>query len=472
MKRKKLIKKVIVVMLILFWVSIRGVFYNNIFAAESTTDINLSNDKITINGEEISTNSSEGIYLSSSMNNGGTSEDAKSANIEVSNIINITKAGTYEFTGELSDGQISVDSNDINGDVIIILNNVDITCKNAPAIFVYNRTITSTTCNVTIKTASGSTNTITGGKIKQNVDDWGNQDEILYYIDKDYDDDREYYERYKYDGAISSDISLIFEGDGTLIVNSTKKEGIESKQNITINSGNYEINSMDDGINACTDNESVITINGGTILINISEEAEEGDGIDSNGSIYINGGKVFAFASESSQDNGLDSDEGIYINGGYVVATGNMADEASKESSQNYLQLNFNQKISKNTLIAITDKNENPLVAFESDRDYTILTISIPELTDEDITVYEGGNIQGTAENGLYTDITSYTKGIEKEYSEVSEQEPMMGQFDNKNIMNEDLNNNIYYIVLGILTVLLIIFIIVAIVINKKGNKK
>lgn len=459
-------------MLILFWVSIRGVFYNNIFAAESTTDINLSNDKITINGEEISTNSSEGIYLSSSMNNGGTSEDAKSANIEVSNIINITKAGTYEFTGELSDGQISVDSNDINGDVIIILNNVDITCKNAPAIFVYNRTITSTTCNVTIKTASGSTNTITGGKIKQNVDDWGNQDEILYYIDKDYDDDREYYERYKYDGAISSDISLIFEGDGTLIVNSTKKEGIESKQNITINSGNYEINSMDDGINACTDNESVITINGGTILINISEEAEEGDGIDSNGSIYINGGKVFAFASESSQDNGLDSDEGIYINGGYVVATGNMADEASKESSQNYLQLNFNQKISKNTLIAITDKNENPLVAFESDRDYTILTISIPELTDEDITVYEGGNIQGTAENGLYTDITSYTKGIEKEYSEVSEQEPMMGQFDNKNIMNEDLNNNIYYIVLGILTVLLIIFIIVAIVINKKGNKK
>lgn len=61
------------------------------------------------------------------MDNGGTSTDATNSNIEISNIININSAGTYEFSGTLTDGQISVNANNIVGEVRIVLNNVNIT---------------------------------------------------------------------------------------------------------------------------------------------------------------------------------------------------------------------------------------------------------------------------------------------------------------------------------------------------------
>ncbi len=469
MKTKNLSKKLTVIIVMILLVNILGGIFTNAFAVESTTKITLSDNEINVNGESISTDLSSTVYLSTSTNNGGTSEDATSANIEIGSIININSAGTYEFTGTLSDGQISINSNNITGDVVIILNNANITCKNAPAILVYNKTVTATNCNVIIKTASETTNTITGSKIKQSVEGWEEQDSILYYIEKDYDDDGTYYERYKYDGAISSDISLTFEGEGTLIINSTAKEGIESKQDITFNSGNYEINSKDDGINACTENQSVVTINGGSVLVNVLEDAEEGDGIDSNGSIYINGGYVYGFAAANSSDNGLDADNGIYINGGYVVTTGNMADSVSSDSKQNYLQLNFNSKVAEETLITILDKTQNAQVAFKSDRNYTILTISTPNLETEDITVYEGGTIEGESKNGLYTNITSYTKGTEKTYSNVQEGQRPGGLGENRNReMSSSSDLKVFYIILGVLIVLLILVITISTITSKK----
>lgn len=105
--------------------------------ASSTTVISLSDSKITVNGEAISTDTSSSVYLSNKMDNGGTSNDATSSNIEVSNSININSAGTYEFSGILTDGQISV-----------------------------------------------NTNNIVGEKIKQSVESWEDQDSILYFIER------------------------------------------------------------------------------------------------------------------------------------------------------------------------------------------------------------------------------------------------------------------------------------------------
>ena len=152
--------------------------------ASSTTVISLSDSKITVNGETISTDTSSSVYLSSQMDNGGTSTDATNSNIEISNIININSAGTYEFSGTLTDGQISVNANNIVGEVRIVLNNVNITCKSAPAIFVYCKDTENEDCKVVIETASGSTNTIVGGKIKQSVESWEDQDSILYFIER------------------------------------------------------------------------------------------------------------------------------------------------------------------------------------------------------------------------------------------------------------------------------------------------
>ena len=105
--------------------------------ASSTTVISLSDSKITVNGETISTDTSSSVYLSNKMDNGGTSNDATSSNIEISNIININSAGTYEFSGILTDGQISVNAN-----------------------------------NIVVE------------KIKQSVESWEDQDSILYFIER------------------------------------------------------------------------------------------------------------------------------------------------------------------------------------------------------------------------------------------------------------------------------------------------
>ena len=443
----------------------------DIAPTDGVVHISLSDESILVNEQPITENSSENVYLSKATNNGGISEVAKSSNISIGNIININSGGTYDFTGTLSDGQIAIDSNKINGDVAIRLNNANITCKNAPAIFIYNTNNNSETCNVSIILMDGSVNTISGGKIKQSVEGWTDQANLLYYVEKDYDDDRTYYERYKYDGAISSDISLTFDGTGTLNVNSLEKEGIESKRNITINNGRYIINSLDDGINACTDKESVITINNGTILVNVLPEAEEGDGIDSNGSIHINGGKVYAFASEKSQDSGLDAETGIYINNGYVVGTGNMADEVSDSSKQGFMQIQFKDRISKDTLIAILDTNKTPVVAYKANKPYSILTISTPKLQKENNYVYEGGTIEGTNENGLYTEITSYQGGHKKEYSDPTHMIER-GEFRKleDNTQTKQKYEDIYFYTMLILATVLVILVILTILLVKLGK--
>lgn len=468
MNKKILLIKLIIIILVF---NLILTYSKDTLAVDVTNYISVSDEKIIVNGEDILEDNLQDVYLTTKMENGGNSEEAEKANIPITNIININKSGIYEFTGKLSEGQIAINSNEIKGNVMIILNNVEITCQNAPAIFVYNTNNNSSTCTVTIKLADNSKNIIAGGKIKQSVEGWQDQNKLLYYVDKGYDD-RNYYERYKYDGAISSDISLTFEGNGTLIVNALAKEGIESKRDITINSGNYIINSLDDGINACTDKESTITVNDGSILVNVLEEAEEGDGIDSNGSIYINGGKVYAFASEKSQDSGLDSDTGIYINGGYVVGTGNMADEVNDDSKQEFMQMQFQDKVLKDTLITILDESKNPVIAFETDRAYSILTISSPKLQEGEHYVYEGGKIEGISEHGLYTEITSYEEGAVRQYNDANNR---MRADDIRRIettLIKQQNYSMYKNMIIGLIVALILLMVIATILVKTGRTK
>lgn len=410
--------------------------------ANTTTNIvELSNEKILVDSEEISNNEEAPIYLNSNMNNGGKQEESIKSNIEINNVVNIKDAGNYEFSGTLDNGQISVNANEITGNVNLILNNVDIKCEDAPAIFIYSKDTENKNCKVTITLKENSVNTVTGGKIKQSVEGWEDQADILYYVEKDYDDNRQYYERYKYDGAISSDISLVFDGTGTLNVNSSKKEGIESKMNITINDGTYNINSADDGINACSEGKSVITINNGNIAVNVSKDAEEGDGIDSNGSITINGGTVYSFACPGS-DNGLDADMGIYINGGTVLSTGSMQEQITSNNDTKIVQMNFDKDIEPNENIVIVDEAENVIFAYKTDRKINTFAYSSETLENKDYAVYTGKELEGDLnENNVYTNITSANLS-KMTKQENSEQNRRMGnpqrEFDN-NFENQNL---------------------------------
>lgn len=99
-------------------------------------------------------------------------------------------------------------------------------------------------------------------------------------------------------------------------------EGIEGK-NVTINCDRLNITSTDDGINATgedadfripgVDNDAIITVEAGDITI-----VSDGDCLDSNGRILLNGGRL-NLTCNGNGNTALDSDSGITNNGAQVT---------------------------------------------------------------------------------------------------------------------------------------------------------
>ena len=388
------------------------------------------------------------------------SNDTKIKTLEIK-VINVNTVGNIEFTGEIKGAMIGVNTNGITGDITLVLNNVnlDTDSKKAPAIYVYNKDKNYTDHKVYIQTKKNSKNYLEGGKLKKvslvgsdeldkytsyysgdsltNYNKYTNYygiyssseiDDILFAtVQADNEDlqDGDPYYFYKASGAISSDIDLYFQGEGYLKVTSKNKEGIETKGNLTFSggTGDYEIYAEDDCLNTTTalgDNvRNDLTIDVNSLVAIVSEDGDEGDAIDSNGKLIINGGTIYAFAHPSSPDAGLDSGNGTYINGGTIIATGNMTDAISSESKQNYLYASFNT-ISKDTLIVIKDQDDKIITAFKTSRNIQNLLYSSKDLNYKSYKVYTGGSIDGTESNGLYTKINSYTGGEEIQYRDSS----------------------------------------------------
>lgn len=375
---------------------------------------------------------------------------------------------------------IAVDTNNISGDINLILNGVNINTdsKKVPAIYVYNKNINYTEHRVTIKTVSGTKNYLEGGKLKKvsmiGSDELSNYENYYsgtaktnyntytnYYgiytkeqinnilfakVQADTEDlsDGDPYYFYKGAGAISSDIDLYFEGEGYLSVISKNKEGIETKGNLAFKggTGDYYIYAEDDCLNTTTPSSgnnnarNTLTIDVNSLTAMVDPEADEGDCIDSNGTLVIDGGKIIAFAHPSSQDDGLDSEKGTYINGGTVVATGNMSDKIEDGSNQDFLKLNFSSKQDAETLVCVTDTSNKPIIAFKSDRTFTALTLSSPILTKQTYYIYKGGTITGTESNGLYTSINSYTIGTQQQWTSGGNQIRKQNNQDEQNLFN------------------------------------
>lgn len=352
--------------------------------------ISLNDGEILYNGKAITTEQSKAVYSSTFVE---FHEDVAPEYKDTANtIINITKGGVYQISGEATDTQLRVNASD--EEVTLVLNGVTLTCHTAPAILIESGADPQTAgeAGVTIALSDDSTNIINASHVAEYIDDNGVE------ID--------------YDGAISSKISLKIEGNGTLQVTGDK-EGIESQLHLTFNGGNIQVASADDPINASEDGVSVITINDGIINCSVPY-GEEGDGIDSNGYIYINGGSVLAQSHSNSMDSGLDADLGIIINGGTVCATGNMYEEISEESAQGHAQFYFAEKQKGGVPLVVTDAEGNYVLAYTPVSDYTILEFSLPSMTDgATYHLYSGGTITGTVTNGIYTEVESYEGGTQ-----------------------------------------------------------
>ncbi|MBO5238593.1 MAG: carbohydrate-binding domain-containing protein [Lachnospiraceae bacterium] len=193
------------------------------------------------------------------------------------NVVKITQAGSYVFTGELSDGRILVEAEKEDA-VELVLNGVDITCSDYAPIQVLQAD------NVTINLAEESVNVLTDGSTYSLADEEDNTD-----------------------GVIFSKDDLEFKGNGTLYINGNYKHGIVGKDDVIIHGGTYVIQAVEDGVNA---NDS-ITIEDGDITITAGD-----DGIHVDELLTINAGIIMV--AESTE--GLEGHQ-VIINGGDIDIT-------------------------------------------------------------------------------------------------------------------------------------------------------
>lgn len=339
-------------------------------------------------------------------------------------VLHITKAGTYKLKGDWH-GQIRIDLGEDSFDdptktVTLILDNVNIECTVAAGIVfaeVYEcdnlwesredstYKVDTTNAGAVIKLADGSKNNVSGTNIFR----------LLKAKYKD-DDSKDTYpaqkKLLKVDGALYSYRSLKIEGDSGVLNITSGFEGMNSELHLTVNGGNVNINSQDDGINVNEDGVSVLTVNGGNLHI-CAGLGSEGDGIDSNGYLVINGGTVISAANPGA-DSGMDSDKGSYVFGGTVVSLGSTMDWAKSDSTaaQAILNMSFAASQSADEAIIITDKNDKVIFAYDPDKDeamgknsrtYSGAVLSSPNLKVGDtVRIYVGGNVEGEELNGVY----------------------------------------------------------------------
>lgn len=132
-------------------------------------------------------------------------------------VVTITQPGTYSVSGSCSDGQLIISCGK-NDDVALILNGLELTCGNAPAI------LCESADKLVITLAGDTVNTLSDGSgyTAESAEDTG--------------------------AALFSRDTLVINGTGTLNVNGEYRDGIKSKNGLKLCGGTINVTSVEDGI--------------------------------------------------------------------------------------------------------------------------------------------------------------------------------------------------------------------------------
>ena len=394
---------------------------------EDAVRIFLSDGQITVDGAPAANDPAAAVYTAKDIvfyeagkdftYGEGTEADAhEQAEADGHTVVHITQPGTYVLSGTLSAGQIAVDlgkeaDEDPEAVVTLILNGVDITCTVAPGVIFYNvyecgeaneetasGEVDTSAAGANVILPDGSCNIVNGSYVAR-IYKPGTVE--LSEDGKAVEDAKKLH---KYDAAFYSKMTMNVNGEaedsGRLYIYA-ENEGLDSELHLTLNGGCVYIRSGNDGINTNEDYVSVTTVNGGLVDIVVTGETGEGDGIDSNGWLVINGGTVRASACSRSADAGIDSDMGIHINGGTVMAGGNMLDRI-EAGSQNYAVFQFAKRQSGGTEYVLRNEAGKDVFSWIPENDFSYLVLSGDVLTAGNYTLWSGETqMAGVAEMGM-----------------------------------------------------------------------
>lgn len=178
-------------------------------------------------------------------------------------------------------------------------------------------------------------------------------------------------------------------------------EGIEAN-NIEINGGNINVASFDDGINAAGENESILTINDGVIYIDAY-----GDGIDSNGYIYVNGGKITVEGPTNNGNGALDYDKECVVTGGEMLLIGSsgMAENISSSSSIYGVLINLKNTYQENDTIKLVS-GDDMIFTYTANKKFSSVVYSSSSLKETEYSLYINDNLVETFNiNSITTNI-------------------------------------------------------------------
>ena len=367
----------------------------------------------------------------------GATIDGNGAYVYDGNVC-IAYAGYYVLTGELTDGSIVIDA-EKSDDIWIALDGVTLHCEDDAALRVEQAD------KVFLTLADGTKNTISSGGQYSEESVASDTDGAIYsrddltingtgelVIDAAYrhgivcNDDLviaggNLTIHAAEDGIHANDsvrvrdaaISIAAGDDGITVSNEEETsflyvasgnisisecyEGMEATD-ITIAGGNIDIAPTDDGINANGyGGNAVIRITGGDITI-INPSGRDADGLDSNGDIYIEGGRTFISVTDGGSNCALDygSENGgeCIVSGGTVIACGGsaMAEGFDADSPQGFLM--HSVKAAAGTTIKLTDAQGRELLSKEIPCSFSSAVISTPALEVGDICTIEVGDAQ------------------------------------------------------------------------------
>lgn len=224
----------------------------------------------------------------------------------------ITDGGTYTISGSLKNGRIIVDAE--NQVVNIILNGAAINCDDQAAINVYKSKQTI----ITLK--NGTENTLTSGESYVFTDEYSSKEDE------------------EPSAALFSKSDLCINGTGLLKITSKYKNGIQSKDNLIIDSANITVDSANDAVKG----KDSVTIKNATLSL-----TAKGDGIVSNNSTDSNLGYVTIENSKitvNATADGIKAHTKLNISGGeYNITTNGGSDNGTKSKRSGF---GFNESTS------------------------------------------------------------------------------------------------------------------------------